>query len=202
MNLTALYTCPLGADFLPTAEPRKIASGERSVWDPVWLSNGDLMTSAGPGGLNLNLIRLPSTGSATPQVLTWAGGGVWGPTLSRAGGRLAYARSFRDSNVWRVDLSSQTPPEAFITSAYRDVAPQYSPDGRRLAFHSDRSGQSTQIWTAAADGSQAARLTDLEGPTTGSPRWSPDSRQISFDSNTGGAWQIYVINADGGSRAH
>src|SRR5262249_43320367 len=82
--------------------------------------------------------------------------------------------------------------------SFREVAPQYAPNGKRLAFHSNRSG-SVQVWTADADGSRPVQLTSMEATaTTGSPRWSPDGQSIVFDSTAGGNTHIYVIAADGG----
>jgi Tol biopolymer transport system component len=77
------------------------------------------------------------------------------------------------------------------------VFPQYSPDGSKIAFYSNRTG-ANQIWTCNADGSQPVQLTSMTGTTTGTPRWSPNGQWISFDSNSGGSWQIYVVNASGG----
>jgi TolB protein len=87
--------------------------------------------------------------------------------------------------------------DTIAVSSFREVAPNYSPDGKRLAFHSNRGG-SVQIWTANADGSNAVQVTSMDPvATTGTPRWSPDSRQLVFDSNAGG-YHMYIVSADGG----
>ncbi len=72
-----------------------------------------------------------------------------------------------------------------------------SPDGRRIAFSSDRSG-SDEIWVCDSNGGNAQQLTSLGGALTGTPRWSPDGKQIVFDSRVGGEANVYVIDADGG----
>jgi Tol biopolymer transport system component len=54
--------------------------------------------------------------------------------------------------------------------------PRWSPDGKRIAFHSNRSG-STQIWTIRPDGSGLQQLTESAG-TLSFPSWSPDGTQM------------------------
>src|SRR3989442_8618658 len=75
---------------------------------------------------------------------------------------------------------------------------QYSQDGKRIAFVSNRSG-SSKIWTCAQDGSNLAQLTFLKANDAGTPRWSPDGRRIAFDSTASGIEGVYLISADGGA---
>ncbi len=68
----------------------------------------------------------------------------------------------------------------FVRSDGDDYAPCWSPDGKQLAFISDRDGTS-QIWVIPADGGEARRVTNV--PTgAGGPLWSPDGRWIAFTS--------------------
>lgn len=80
-----------------------------------------------------------------------------------------------------------------------------SPDGRRIAFASDRSG--CDIWVMNMDDGSLEQLTG-RGPSEGCnawPRWSPDGSRIAFASNREGRWidnttglyDVYVMNADG-----
>src|SRR5207247_2291629 len=75
--------------------------------------------------------------------------------------------------------------------------PQFSRDGRRVAFESDRSGE-LEAWLADPDGSNAVQLTSMGAQDTGTPSWSPDGQLIAFDSNLEGQTEIYVIPASGG----
>jgi Tol biopolymer transport system component len=73
----------------------------------------------------------------------------------------------------------------------------FSPDGRRITFQSDRS-RSTEIWVCDSDGTHLRQLTSFGHGHTGSPRWSPDGSRIAFDSTVEGQAQVYVIPSNGG----
>jgi Tol biopolymer transport system component len=69
-----------------------------------------------------------------------------------------------------------------------DWSPGWSPDGRQLAFYSDRTGD-REIWTMAATGGAATRVTNSKGLDAGSD-WSPDGREIAFRSERTGRSRI------------
>lgn len=74
--------------------------------------------------------------------------------------------------------------------------PAWSPDGQKIAFASDRDGDS-EIYVMNNDGSNLVQLTENNG-YDGMPRWSPDGKILSFDTDRdGGDWDIYIMNADG-----
>lgn len=77
-----------------------------------------------------------------------------------------------------------------------DLSPMYSPDGRRIAFESNRDGN-TEIYVMNADGSNQRNVSNFPGAADHGPVWSPDGRQIMFYSNRTGNWDIFVMSADG-----
>ncbi|HEV3065577.1 MAG TPA: winged helix-turn-helix domain-containing protein [Chthoniobacterales bacterium] len=105
--------------------------------------------------------------------------------FSAKAGRLAYTvNSGGHHIIWRGDLwHPNTPPEKLISTTRDQSCPQYSPDGKHVAFASNRGGP-PEIWMSNADGQEIVQLTNLRGLATGSPTWSPDSRKIVFDSRT------------------
>ncbi len=60
-----------------------------------------------------------------------------------------------------------------------DTSPEWSPDGRQIAFSSTRDGKA-QIYLIPVDGGEARALTALEQGVGGGPIWSPDGSQIAF----------------------
>jgi TolB protein len=72
--------------------------------------------------------------------------------------------------------------------------PAWSPNGRKLAFTSDRSS-SLQIWVMNADGSRPRQLT-TEGENM-VPTWSPDGKRIAFGSKRTGHFEIWAMDYNG-----
>jgi Tol biopolymer transport system component len=92
-------------------------------------------------------------------------------------------------------------PVAFLITQLSDTpasewVPQWSPDGQKIAFSSDRDGDS-EIYVMNKDGSNLVQLTNNSG-YDGHPRWSPDGSMIAFETDRdGGDWDIFVMNVDG-----
>jgi serine/threonine protein kinase len=99
--------------------------------------------------------------------------------------RMAFAAaSSGKNNIWRGDLlHPQTAPIKLISTTREQICPQYSPDGKHIAFASDRGGF-FEIWMSDPDGTNVTQLTNLKNASSGSPYWSPDSTKIVFDSRT------------------
>ena len=76
----------------------------------------------------------------------------------------------------------------------------WSPDGKRIAFESDRKGnwENYDIYVMNADGGNQQKLTNHRGWDT-SPSWSPNGERIAFMSERDGNTEIYVMDADGGN---
>jgi Tol biopolymer transport system component len=157
-----------------------------------------------------SLWRIPVNGGE-PQPLGAGGDGVGFLSVARQGNRLVYQREAFDANIYRIPGPGQEAgrwprpgslPTRLVSSFREEIDPQFSPDGKKIAFASSRSG-GNQIWVCDSDGSNAVSLTDLPaGVGCGSARWSPDGKQIAFDSMKEGSPYIsgvYVVSTEGGT---
>jgi Tol biopolymer transport system component len=106
------------------------------------------------------------------------------------------------SAIWRIPGRRSTvagrKPEKLIASRWDDGEPAYSPDGRRIAFSSDRSG-TTSVWVSYEDGTDPLQLTAFDS-LIGSARapWSPDGRSIVVSSQESGNWDLYLVDSESG----
>ncbi|HXK01252.1 MAG TPA: protein kinase [Verrucomicrobiae bacterium] len=195
----------MNSDGAPHGHEREITGYDGRIEELAWQPDGKgLIVATRQMGERSGLFRLPLQGPPKPLSID-SGVLIW-PSLSRFGNRLAYQKRNVDVNIYRMEGPGpdggprpyeQCRVTALINSTARDREAMLSPDGRRIAFNSDRLGY-YEIHVAAADGSNQVALTSM-GPTAmGSPRWSPDSQTIVFDRYENGHSSIYTIGAEGG----
>jgi Tol biopolymer transport system component len=131
-------------------------------------------------------------------------------TTSAGNDRLTFMRQdaagFEQVWVSRIDL---TDAHQLTHGNANSGWPVWSPNGRKIAFDSDRGDPDTadatpinDIFTMNADGSGVTNLTGSKS-FNGDAGWSPDGKMIAFDSDAGSppsGQGIYVMDADGGHR--
>jgi Tol biopolymer transport system component len=120
------------------------------------------------------------------------------PSIASAAtpGKIAFV-SDRDGDaeifIMNADGSGQTP---LTNNTFDDRDPAWSPDGKQIAFFSDRNGGNLDLWVMNADGSGAHQLISI--PLGGySVDWSPDGRQLVFNIGVTGTDNFWLINSDG-----
>jgi dipeptidyl aminopeptidase/acylaminoacyl peptidase len=82
-----------------------------------------------------------------------------------------------DRHIWVLDLKTRE-ARRFTNSAKSEWAPRWSPDGRWLAFLSDRDGKA-RLWLMRGDAGEAERLAQEEAAGDG-VEWSPDGKAIAY----------------------
>jgi Tol biopolymer transport system component len=202
-----IYVLPLGQ-----GEPRQITGEKSSLLGLAWTPNGkELIFSSNRSG-GFRLWRVPSTSSVDtrPSAVEHAVEDARFPSVSRPNSRrsarLAYQRLDQNHDIRRAAILGEGTPHhvlkpstSFIASTRSEDHPQFSPDGKKIAFVSNRSG-TWELWLCDGEGSNLARLTSMGGPAVIGPRWSPDGRRLVFFAATGvsGQYQSYLIDAEGG----
>jgi serine/threonine protein kinase/Tol biopolymer transport system component len=195
----APYVLKLSRDYRPEGAPREPTTMRYSdMGGMAWTADGrEVVFSAGPLG-NESLFRVPASGRHSPARLPYVLPNAEAPIISPARSRLAYVRGTLNENLWRLNTRTGE-RNVLVGSNGISELPQYSPDGRKIAFQSNRSGE-WGVWTCDADGSNCVRLTSFGSSLGGGPRWSPDSQWIAFDSRVEARSHIDVMQADGGNQ--
>ncbi len=170
--------------------PRQWTSDSRMVTGVDWSAEG-LLAGSSRGG-SYRIWRLSQGKEPSPT-------GIYGEfpiqfSYSRREARLVYSLIQNDPNVWRLSFGPPLTWKRIAASSGQDASPQYSPDGKRIAFRSDRTGEE-QIWVCDAEGGNPVQVTSGKGrPSV--PRWSPDGHRLVF--NDAATTEMFIAEENGG----
>ena len=174
---------------LERGEPRPLLDDGHRHTTPVWSADsrrvGFNTNRGAPSFWELEL----ATGDLR-QILSFA---LAFPVTGKTGA-LAYADSSHQVDIYWMerDGSSQERLTAYTRGNFW---PRVAPDGGRVVYHSDRTGN-WEIWRLDRLTGEERKLTE-DDATDVMPDWSPDGEEIAFMSNRGGAFHVWTMKADG-----
>lgn len=140
------------------------------------------------------------TGMKTRQVRVAVDNGTWmNVDVSRDGRLIAFDLL---GDIYTMPIAGGTPTRIAEGLAY-EHQPRFSPDGKRIAFTSDRGG-GDNIWIMNVDGSDKRQVTKEDFRLLGQPSWSPDGKFIVARKHftTGrslGTGEVWLYHVSGGS---
>jgi Tol biopolymer transport system component len=127
---------------------------------------------------------------------------LFGLAIAPDGKSLVFGAMHIGEHIWRNELPRAgrhaASAEPFITSSRGEEFPQVSPDEKRIAFQSIRSGN-WDVWLCDSDARNPVQLTNTPDGNSLYPRWSPDSGEIVYDTRRQGHSRIFIIKASGGT---
>jgi len=158
----------------------------------VFEQGGSLWVLDLPGGTPRRIsVLVPDDAPATRPVWTDVSRWIDGFDLSPSARRAVFAAR---GEIFTVPAEHGAARNLSNTPGARERHPAWSPDGRWIAFLSDRTGE-YEFWVAAADGATPARQVTKLGPGFRfAPRWSPDSKKLAWSDATHTLWWTDVAN--------
>ncbi len=182
-------------------EPRRLTFDNQYISGFGWRPDGQSIIFSSNRSGNFKLWSISIDGGPPTLVTTVNTYDPGRLSLARQGQHLAYEEWSYEINIWTVPSTPSTSEaneaRQLIASTRWDFSPEFSPDGRSIAFVSNRSG-SAELWKADRDGANPIRLTSFGGPFLSTPRWSPTGTHLVFDAHVGDQADLYVLNIEGG----
>jgi eukaryotic-like serine/threonine-protein kinase len=177
--------------------PIRLTDAPGGASDPVWSPDGQTIAfSSNPRGIRDLFVRQWAA-SGEPRPIYGSASTKYPNSWSKDGSQIAFTERGmgRGWNIWTLDVRTGA-AKALVAGDYDDIEPQFSPDRRRLAFSSNRSGR----W--------AVYVQDLQAPATAprmvsaglgesDPRWSPSGDRLYFLSGDRRLMALPTRDADG-----
>ena len=188
-GVQAIYVVSL-PDGVSAPEEREVAAFDGKVPGLAWDADGIVLNRYLPDNRRAFWRLDPETGVLEQLAIPAS----FAFQVTASAGRLVFVDGDHGGEIAILDLRAggvSTP----APSTFWDSSPAASPDGKRIAFASMRSG-SPEIWTAGTDGGAPVRHTHVGGAFTSHPQWSPDGRRLAFDSRGQAGADVYVLDVD------
>jgi len=189
---------------------RQATDGIGPVGWPTWSYDGSWLWLYAPTGDGWGIFAVDiDDGLPVPLATTvdlvddevWTGD-LFRPLSDPSGQRILFdaAVAGTDHDLYVLDIAAGTTRRATTDPGY-DSDARWSPDGTRIAFHSDRGegGLHTQVFVLDLDGGEVTQLTRGDA-VNGYPAWSPDGNSIVFTSEAAGNRDVWLMDADGSNQ--
>lgn len=180
-----------------TGVTRQLTFDKKSITTIHWHPSGEEILFVSNRGGSQQLWRIPTAGGY-PKLVANAPYDIDAFDISPQDLKIYYSNTLLDIDIKVRDLlevTGQSGHPCAINSSGSDYSPNFSPDGRKILFESNRSG-SSEIWLTGADCTAPTAITSFKDPTVGSSSWSPDGEKIIFNRGFDGKPQIFMIGAD------
>jgi hypothetical protein len=221
----AVSAPPASFDLIATdeklASPSTLVGG---VWEsvmPSWSPDGTRIAFASDRDGDFEIYVIPANGGGQAERLTDNGVDDLLPTWSPDGSQIAFVRATPglgnallqvladqppggmtlgglESDIWILRTVSQA-ESALTDDASLDLFPSWSPDGRTIAFTSNRSGN-LEITLIEPSGQNRRVVANHPGVDL-SPAWSPAGDRLVFASRRSGTLELWTVNGDGSGLA-
>ncbi len=179
-------------------DPRRVTDNRSFNLFPRWSPDGNALayTSFRTG---VPVIYLRNLQDGTERAMVKFGNSKSPGCFSPGGESLYVSVSVEgNSDIYRVRLNNSA-VEKVVEGWGIEVSPSLSPDGKKIAFVSNRSG-SPQVYVRDLAASSGEHRISHAGGYSTSPSWSPTGERIAFTSQGGGKFSIYAVNPDGSNQ--
>ncbi|MGB7761665.1 MAG: hypothetical protein WBL61_17670, partial [Bryobacteraceae bacterium] len=177
---------------------RRLTFENASIHGIAWSADGRDLIYAASRGAGEKLWRIDASGGSPRNVLAGGRNPAW-PAVAPLGRRLAFTETPSLDAIWRIALTASDPASSarlLIRSDGREIAPRWSPDGKKIADISTQTG-ADEIWVGDADGNHRAPITHMKAFQLRWLRWSPDGRTILFMDRGNGEINVNRVASDG-----
>ena len=116
--------------------------------------------------------------------------GILTPALSPDGNRIAFEAL---NQLWLMEIGSK--PQQLTHDAYYKQSPAWSPDGKQIAYSSDKAG-TADIYVLDLATKSERRVTNLADSAELVPAWSHDSKKLAFQKQNGTTYIVDLVSGE------